>query len=194
MTKKRKNMYIYILVLVIAVVSLSIAYAAVKTTLTIKFGKTTGKPITWDVGFNEAKVNGIANGTSDTGRSCGIANVTKEDVIIESTTLSKPADSCLYPLVIENYGGIIADIVSITPETPEGIDCSLNKTPTMTCGNLTYQLSNDMDGSSKLENGQKIGINEKKTVYLIVTYTGANVNNTPVTQTKAGFKINYAQK
>lgn len=194
MTKKRKDMYIYVLILVIAVVSLSIAYAAVRTTIKVNFGKTTGKPITWDVGFNEDIVTGIANGTSDTGRSCGNANVTKEDVIIELTTLSKPADSCTYPLVVENYGGIVANIASITPEMPTGENCSLNGVSTMVCGNLTYQLSNDVDGNSKLENDQKVGINEKKTVYLIVTYTGANINETPVTQSKAGFKVNYAQK
>ena len=191
MSKERKNMYISILTLVVIVACLSIAYAALGATISVKFGKVTQKPLTWDIGFQDGTVAGEAFGTSSTGRSCGNAAVTKDSVTISTTTLSKPDDRCVYALVVENFGGIVARLGSITPVTPNGLACDFSVESKMVCGNLTYKLAQDVDGKIALDDSQIVGINQTKTVYLVVSYTGVDVSSVPINQSRAGFVLNF---
>lgn len=191
MSKERKFMYISILTLVIIVACLSIAYAVLRTTISIKFGKVTQESLTWDIGFQDGDVVGEAFGTSTTGRSCGNATVTKDSVTISNTTLSKPDDRCVYALVVENYGGIVARLGSITPVTPSNVACDFSIESRMACGNLTYKLAMDVDGKTTLDTSQIIGINQKRTVYLVVSYTGMDVSSVPINQSRAGFILNF---
>lgn len=191
MTKERKTMYISIFTLIIVVACLSIAYAVLGTTISIKFGKVTQKSLTWDVGFQDGDVIGESFGTSVTGRSCGNAKVTKDSVTISTASLSKPDDRCVYALVVENYGGIVARLGAITPITPSGIACDFSDKSKMVCGNLTYELATNVNGSIILDTNQIVGINQTKTVYLIVSYTGLDVSSVPITHSRAGFVLNY---
>lgn len=191
MSKERKTMYISILALIFTVTCLSVAYAALKTNISVRFGKVTQKALTWDIGFQEGIVAGQAAGTSATGRSCGNVTVTKENVTVATTSLSKPEDSCIYTLVVENYGGIAARLASITPQTPSGVACDFSNESKMVCGNLTYQLISDINNKVSLGTDQIVGINQTKNIYLVVSYTGSDVNNAPITQTRAGFTLNY---
>ncbi len=194
MNKKHKIMYISISILIIVVIGITIAYASLRTNLNIKFGKVTGKPITWDIGFQEGTIEGEAFGTSATGRECGQLTVTKDTITVNSIALSKPDDRCSYKLSVENYGGVVARLESITPKTPSNAACDFSKESKMICNNITYQLANDINGNNPVSINHEVGINQIKTMYLVISYTGNSINSENSTQSKAGFTLNYVHK
>ena len=61
----------------------------------------------------------------------------------------------------------------------------------MVCGNITYQLSTDIDGKNILKTNQSIGINQIQTVYLNISYTGNTLSDKVNTQSRGGFTLNY---
>lgn len=191
MKKDRKIMHISIIILLVVVTGLSIAYAALRTNINVTFGKVTQRAITWDVGFQEGEVTGEAYGTSGTGRNCGKVTLSKDTITIDSTTVSKPEDRCSYKLTVENYGGIVAKLDSITPRAPNNVECGFQQESKMVCGNITYQLSTDIDGKNILKTNQSIGINQIQTVYLNISYTGNTLSDKVNTQSRGGFTLNY---
>lgn len=190
---KKNNLNMIIFTLVLSLGCLTIAYAVLSTTLNISFGNVTQNAITWDVGFEGTTVEGVSGGTSDTGRSCGLASLTSNTVTLASTSLSKPGDKCTYPLKIKNNGGIVAELAAITPRSPTDISCTATG-PSMVCGNITYKLANDSEGTTSLSLNTTLGIEEEKIAYLVVSYTGNTLNSTSVTQANGGFTITYNQK
>ena len=74
MNKDRKVMYVSLLSLVVAVVGVSMAYAALSTSLKIKFGTVTQSSFNWDIKLNSGIVAGVSSGTGTT--VCGNATVT----------------------------------------------------------------------------------------------------------------------
>lgn len=194
MKKEHRIMNFSISILIVAVISLSIAFAAFSTNVNIRFGKVTQKAITFDIGFQEGTIEGEEHGTSETGRICGNALAIKDNVTVNSTTLSKPGDRCSYNLVVKNYGGMAARLATVTPRTPDGIACDFSEEAKMICGNITYKLTEDISGNNLISLNEKLGINKTKTIYLTVSYTGNNINNVSNTQSGAGFTLNYVNE
>lgn len=190
---KRNNMNIIILTLVISLGCLTLAYAVLSTSLNINFGNVTQNALTWDVGFEEGTITGISAGTSETGRSCGTAAVTATTVTLGTTSLSKPGDKCTYPLKIKNNGGIAATLTSIASKNPASISCTEGES-SMVCGNITYKLTSDNDGTTALPINTTIDIDGETTAYLVVSYTGNSLNSSSATQTNGGFVVTYSQK
>lgn len=192
--KDRKNIYLSIVALVVAVIGLSVAYAALSTTLNISFGNVNQSAMTWNVGFQTGTVTGTASGTSATGRSCGSATVTADTVTVADTTLSKPGDTCTYALTIKNTGSIAANLATITPKAPTSVTCGTATGGKMVCGNITYKLTTDAAGNTILTTNKTLAASTGTLpVYLVVSYTGADVNATEVTQSSAAFTLIYNQ-
>jgi len=63
----------------------------------------------------------------------------------------------------------------------------------MICGNITYKITTDSEGSTPLQTGKILSIDTSTSVYLIVTYSGSDLSATDVTQNGAAFKLQYAQ-
>ncbi len=193
MDNERKRLYIIMCTLAVAVVGLSIAYAAMSTQLSITMSQVSNEDIEWDVGFAPGTVNATAGGTSATGRSCGAATVTKTTVSVANSSLSKPDDSCTYALTIQNLGDINATLASIAPTQPQGITCSTASNSTMVCGNLTYKLTTDANGTAALAAGGALNAGASLPVYLVVKFTGTAPSSTAVTHTNARFTLTYNQ-
>lgn len=190
--KDRKGFYIAFIVVSIAVLGLSVAYAALSTTLNIKFGSVTQNALSWDVGFVAGTVNAVVSGTSATGRSCGSATVTKSSVTVSNITLSKPGDKCTYTLPVKNSGDIAAKRSSITNTVPSS-ECS-SSGYMMNCGNIKYMLSSDSAGTTALgTNSGSLAAGSTENIYLVVSYIGDSLNSSAVSQTGAGFTIVYTQ-
>lgn len=194
MNKERKTMYISILALVIAVVGVSIAYAALSTSLKVKFGTVTQSAFNWDIKLNKGTVNGVSSGTSTT--VCGNATVTDSSVSIGSVTLSKPGDKCTYPLTAQNKGDVDAVLSSITATSPDGVSCNSSSEGKLVCGNVVYSLTSDSNGVNFLKRGeQRIAkTNGTADFYLVVSYSvSPEVSNEEITHTGAGFTVVYGQ-
>ena len=184
-TENRKKMYISVLALIIAIVGLSVAYAALSTTLNINFGDVTQNTLSWSVGFEGSTAEGEASGTGATGRTCGTATITSSSVNLATTTISKPGDKCTYSLTIKNSGTIDANLSSITPKNPNSISCETSTGSTMVCGNITYKLTTDKEGTTPLDNTESLAIGGSLPVYLVVSYN--------VVQSGAAFALSFAQ-
>ena len=192
--KNQKQMLTIIGAIVLLIVGISVAYAALSSTLNISTGNVTQNTLSWNVGFQTGTVEGTEGGTSSTGMSCGEATVTANSVTIASSSLSKPDDSCTYQLAIKNTGGLDAQLTTITPVHPTSTTCT-DSGASMVCGNLTYKLSTDAAGTTLLPlNGTLAKTNGSQTVYLIVEYTGTEVNDTVIEQSAGGFTLVYTQK
>ena len=193
--KKKENLLPLIIVAGVLVVGIGIAYAALSTTLTITFGNVTQTALNWNVGFQGTTISGTPGGTSSTGRSCGTATVAQDtlSVTVADTTLSKPNDSCTYTLTVKNSGNIPAKLDNITPTAPSGITCGTISGGNMVCGNITYKLASNSDGSTILPTNTTLAASETQTVYLVVKYTGTTTNSSSVTHTGATFTLNYIQ-
>lgn len=197
----RRNYTIALIAVIAAVCGVGIAYAALSTTLTITTNKVTQNALTWNVAFTTGTVNATVGGTGDAGRSCGAATVTANAVTVADTSLSKPGDSCTYALTIKNTGGIDAKLGSLVPTKPteSGVTCTVTSATTsvgasMVCGNLTYKITTDAAGSSPLKTNTTIAkTSGSQAVYLIVSYTGTELNTSAVTQTGGKFTFTYNQ-
>ncbi len=192
MDNERKRLYIIMCTLAVAVVGLSIAYAALSTTLTITMNSVSNSDIVWAVGFEPGTVNATAGGTSATGRTCGAATVTEASVSVANTILSKPDDSCTYALVIKNSGTIGAKLTGVTATAPTSTTCT-NNGASLVCGNITYKLATNNTGSPLLATNSTIAAGGSQNVYLIVSYTCSELNNSAVTQAGASFSLVYSQ-
>ncbi len=194
MKNERKSLFVIVTILTIAVLGLSIAYAALSTTLTARFSEVAQQSLKWEVGFVEGSVAGIGSGTSDVGRSCGVASVSTSSASVGASTLSKPGDKCTYALRIKNTGNIDANLTAIIPTQPVSTTCTNVSGGNMNCGNITYRLTTDSAGSSVLTPNRLL---EKATgelpVYLVVSYTGDAVSGTQFTQEGAQFTLTYNQ-
>jgi len=192
--KNQKQMLTIVGAIVLLIVGISIAYAALSSTLNITTGSVTQGSMSWSVGFQPGTVEATVGGTSDTGRSCGDATVTANTVTVANSTLSKPDDSCTYQLAIKNTGTLDAVLTTITPVHPASTTCT-DSGASMVCGNLTYKLSTDAAGTTLLPlNGTLAKTTGSQTVYLIVKYTGTEINSTAVEQSAGGFTLVYTQK
>ena len=197
----RRNYTIALIAVIAAVCGVGIAYAALSTTLTITTNKVTQNALTWNVAFTTGTVNATVGGTGSAGRSCGAATVTANSVTVADTTLSKPGDSCTYALTIKNTGGIDAKLGTLTGTKPtdQGVTCTVNNASTsagasMVCGNLTYKITTDAAGNTPLKTNTTIAkTSGSQAVYLIVSYTGTELNTSAVTQTGGKFTFTYNQ-
>jgi len=187
-----KKMTFLVLLLLIAVFTISIAYSVLQASLTTTANKITQSPLSWKVAFATGSINGIASGNNTT-ISCGTATATASTVTVATSTLSKPEDTCTYPLVINNTGTIDARLDTITPVWPQSTSCT-NSGASMTCGNITYKLATNSEGTTLLTNNTILA---KQTgslnVYLIIKYTGTTVSTEEVTQNNGGFTLIYKQ-
>lgn len=194
MNKDRKAMYVSIFALVIAVVGVTIAYAALSTSLSVKFGRVTQSAFEWDIKLREGNVTGIASGTSTT--VCGTATVTENSITVADITLSKPGDKCNYPLTVQNKGDVDANIASITATSPNGVSCNNDTEGKLVCGNVVYSLASDSEGLNVLKRGEQkvLKTNGTSDFYLVVSYNvTSEVLNEEVTHTGAGFTVVYGQ-
>lgn len=190
--KNTKNLKTILLAVIVGVVGVTIAYAALSSTLNVSVSQVTQNSLTWNVGFTGSSATATVGGTSATGRSCGTATITPTTVTIGNTTLSKPDDSCTYQLTISNSGGINAKLTSINPTNPASTNCTTSSGPTMICGNITYKLASDAEGTA-LATNTTLNAGNTQTVYLIIKYTGTTVNSSAVTQSGASFSVVFSQ-
>jgi len=194
MNKDRKSMYIAIIALVVGVIGVTIGYAALSTTLKVKFGTVTQDSFTWDVKLASGEVAGVNSGTS--GTTCGTATVTDSEVNIAAIKLSKPGDKCSYRLSVKNAGDVDAVLSNISSTAPEGVSCKTGENKELVCGNVTYSLATDINGANPLVVGEQrvpktSGISD---FYLVVSYkVQATVLNEEVTHKGAGFTQVYSQ-
>lgn len=194
MNKDRKSMYVSVVALLIAVVGISIAYAALSTSLNVKFGQVTQSAFNWDIKLNKGTVPGVATGTSTT--SCGTATVTDNSVTVDAITLDKPGDKCNYPLTVQNKGDIDANLTSIAASSPNGVSCDNTVEGKLVCGNIVYSVTNDAAGNNLLRKGEQkvLKTNGTSDFYLVVSYTvSKEVLNEEVTHSGAGFTLIYGQ-
>lgn len=194
--KKIKNQDLKFLLLVVAIllVGVGIAYAVLSATLTITFGTVTQNALSWDVHFQGTEATATAAGTSDTGRSCGIATITPTAVTIANTTLSKPGDKCTYELTVENGGTVSAILSAITPTAPGSVTCGTASGGNLVCGNITYKLTSDAAGSTLLTTGGTLASGTTQKVYLVAMYNNeTQVQATSITQSGAKFTLTYNQ-
>ena len=178
--------------LIVVIIGITIAYAALSTSLSITTNKITQSSLSWDVGFTGTSATASVGGTGNTERSCGQASISTTAVTVADTKLSKPDDSCTYTLSIKNNGTIPAKITAINPTQPSGTSCSVASGGELVCGNITYKLASDTSGTL-LTTNTTLSVNQTKTVYLIVKYTGTSVNSTTINQTGASFSVVFSQ-
>lgn len=187
-----KGVFIIISTLCVAVIALTIAYAALSSTLRINFGNITQSEQSWSVAFIGSEVDGVASGSSQTGLTCGKASISADQVTVSNTTISKPGDKCVYSLSIKNNGSINAVLQTISNVKPSGITCT-ESVASMVCGNITYKLATDSNGSTLLSNNTALNASDTLSVYLVVEYTGVNVSSSSEVQNGAGFSLLYNQ-
>lgn len=194
MNKERKSMYISLIALIVSVIGVTIGYAALSTSLKVKFGTVTQSKFNWDVKLTSGEVTGINSGTS--GTSCGNATVTANEVNVDAIKLSKPGDQCSYKLNVRNEGDVDAVLSNISSIAPEGVSCKTGENKELICGNVIYSLANDSLGTTPLTVGQqRVGkTNGTSDFYLVVSYkVDAASLNEEVTHTGAGFTVVYSQ-
>ena len=147
----------------------------------------------WSVGFTPGTVNGTKGGTSTGDITCGTATVTTNSVTVANTALSKPDDSCTYALTIANTGSIDAKLDEITLTKPSSTECTVSGA-SMLCGNITYKLATNTDGTSLLTTNTTLAKGTGSiNVFLIIKYTGTTVNNSAVEQSNGKFTLVYNQ-
>lgn len=192
--KDRKILSVVLVLVVTFVFGIVIAYAALSTALTATFSSVTQTPVGWNVRIASGNFYSTDGGEDSTGRYCGGINVSDNLITIDSTTLSKPGDACKYSIVVENSGDIPAMLSNINVMKPDDVSCTTNSDSTMVCGNITYILSTDVNGTLPFTVGTKL--NEKggtNNAFLIVEYTGESSSPTPIVQSGAGFSLGYKQ-
>ena len=192
--KINRNIKFMILVAAILVTSVGIAYALLTATLNVTIASVTQSAMTWDIKFTGTP-SVTSGGTSATGRSCGTATIDTGSlgVTVAATTLSKPEDKCTYTLKILNNGSVPAKLGSIGFTGPTEVPSCTTDGAVKECGNITYKLATNTDGTSLLAVNSTLAVNETKTVYLIIEYTGETLNTSAVTHTGSKFTLGYVQ-
>ncbi len=193
--KINRNIKFMILVAAILVTSVGIAYALLSTTLNIAVSSVTQSAMTWDIKF-VGTPSVSSTGTSATGRSCGNATIDTGSlgVTVAATTLSKPQDKCVYTLQVKNSGTVPAKLGSIGFTGPTEASSCTSDGAQKTCGNITYTIATNNTGTSLLAVNSTLAADETKTIYLIMEYTGENINSTAVTHTGSKFTLGYVQQ
>ena len=194
--KNRTELVTVLVSVITVIVGITVAYAALSTTLTITSNQVAQSALTWNVGFVPGSVTATVGGTSDTGRTCGTATANASTVTVADTTLSKPGDSCTYALTVKNSGTIDAQLTSISPTAPSGtgVTCGTQSNGTLICGNITYMLTSDANGTTPLATGTTLAKNNAtQPVYLVIKYNADTLASTAVTQTGAAFSLVYSQ-
>ena len=194
--KINRNIKFMILVTAILVTSVGIAYALLSTTLNVTVESVTQSAMTWDIKFTGTP-SVAASGTSATGRSCGAATIDSGSlgVTVAATTLSKPADKCVYTLQIKNNGSVPAKLSSIGFTGPTEVSSCTADGAQKVCGNITYTMATNNTGTSLLAVNDTLAVNETKNVYLIMEYTGTALNtSSAVTHTGSKFTLGYVQQ
>lgn len=198
METRQKKLNGILLTLLMALVTISIGYAALQSILNITTSTVQNDTdVRWNVGFVGTSTP-TEDGTSSVGRSCGAATVESSSVSIAATQLSKPGDSCTYPLQIKNSGTIAAKVSEIKPVAPSGATCTLTEgtsatSAQMVCGDYTYKLVGNAAGTTHFVEEAVLEPNATITAYLIIAYTGTEVNTESVTQSNGKFTVTYAQ-
>ena len=199
----RKNYTIALIIVMVALFGVAVAYAALSTTLTITTNKITQSAQTWGHTMTCSKTNDV--GTSATGRSCGAISVSGTAATVADTTLSKPLDGCVYKCTIKNSGSIASKISAIVPTAPTSTTCtntsaSGSSTAKMVCGNLTYGIyaSATVSGTTITTTNLTVPsaaleANGTKDFYLVVQYTGNEINSSNVVQSNGKFTLTMAQ-
>ena len=190
---ENKNLRFLLLVAAVLIAGVGVAYATLSTTLNATFNKVTQNPISWNVAFlNTGTVTGVPAGTSATGRTCGNATVTASSVTVADSAVSKPGDKCTYPLTIKNSGTVTAILSSITPTDASGVTCTKNA-GTMTCGNITYKLTTNEEGTTVFTSGGTLAADASQNIWLVVQYDPETLQSTTINQTGAMFTLVYTQ-
>ncbi len=191
--RNKQKFSVMLSAMLVLLVGLSIAYAALSTTLNVTVsGVSNGGGMTWNIGFTGSSASPTVLGSSATGRSCGTATITSTAVTVADTTLSKPGDGCRYQLTIKNNGSIAGTLTSITPTKPNGVTCETQSGGLMVCGNITYKLATNTQGTV-LTTGGTLAPSASLQVYLIMEYTGTSVNSATVEHSGAKFSVLYSQ-
>ena len=193
--KINRNVKFMILVAAILVTSVGIAYALLSTTLNVTISSVTQSAMSWDIKFIGTP-SVTAGGTSATGRSCGAATIDTGSlgVTVAATTLSKPEDKCVYTLQIKNNGTVPAKLGSIGFTGPTEATSCTSDGAQKECGNITYTIATNNTGTSLLAVNSTLAVNETKTIYLIMEYTGDELNASAVTHTGSKFTLGYVQQ
>ncbi len=197
MQSRNRKLNQILVVTLLVLVAISVGYAALSTTLTIQ-GNTVSQTVqTFNIGFTGNSSTAIIGG-GDEGRACSNATVSSTTVTVNSISLSKPGDYCKYALTIKNNGSIAGKIGSITPNIDGSTSCtktSATETASakMVCGNITYELSGDEEGTTAFPKDTVLTSGQTKQVYLIAIFTGANPATGNVTHTNPRFSIVYNQ-
>ena len=200
-----KNYTIAIISSVVLLLGVAVAYALLTATLNVTVNTVTQTAPTWGVAFAATSYTPTKLGsTDDTGRVCGTASVSGQNLTVAATSLSKPGDGCRYALTVKNTGTIGAILNSIAITAPSGNGASSNctaptngTTPTLTCGNIVYKFTTDQAGSTPIgvgSSGLTIAGGAQTTIYLSILYTPDTLQTTALTQTGAKFTFNYQQK
>ena len=197
METRQKKLNGILLTLLMALVAISVGYAALQSILNITTTSVNSDPVTWNVGFIGTSTP-TEGGTSSAGRSCGAATVNPAAVTIATIQLSKPGDSCTYPLQIKNSGTISAKVSEIKPTAPTSTTCTITDATSsasaqMVCGDYTYKLAGNAAGTTDFVTEAVLAPDATTTAYLIVSYTGADVNPDTIVQSSGTFTVTYAQ-
>ncbi len=189
-----KLISIIIIILFFMVICVSFGYAALSSSLKVSFGSTTQIKTTWDIGFENATVNGVASGNDVSKISCGSATATSATVFGINMTLANPGDKCSYTFTVVNSGNIGAKISAITPTKPAATTCETLSGSTMICGNITYKLRYDSANSTNLLNvGDVLDGESQRLVVLTAEYSGETAEADDFYQDGFKFTINYVQ-
>jgi len=191
MDKDRKPMYVSIFALIVAIIGVTVAYAALQTSLEIRFGSVTQSAYTWDIKLRNGNVAGAATGSDKV--VCGNAMVTDNSVSVGAVTLSRAGDMCSYPLTVENRGEIDAILAHISASSPKNISCNNEGEGKLVCGNIVYRLSNDSTGNNLLTpNTQRVNKAGGTADFYLVVSAIADTDST-VAHDGAGFTVIYEE-
>lgn len=193
MNKDRKPMYVSIFALVIAIVGVTVAYAALQTSLEIKFGSVTQSAYTWNIKLKNGNVAGNPTGSDKV--ICGNATVADSTVSVKSVNLSSAGDMCSYPLTVENNGEVDAILSAISTTSPKNVSCSNEEEGKLVCGNIVYRLSTDERGENLLtSSSQRVSkAGGTSNFYLVVSSTTDAAAGATVSQDGAGFTVIYEE-
>jgi len=196
MNEKKKKIYIILFVITITVIVFSIVYAALTTSLKIKYENLAQNTSIWDVKLKKGEINdeNVITSNKDT-VDCGHVTATNNSIKVDSVKLSRPGDMCSYPITVENKGEINARLAKISAFSPVNISCDSKFDGELICGNIVYRLTTDSDGKNILTAGsQRIKkIDGTANFYLVVSILEGTTNEKTVTHSGAGFTVVYAQ-
>lgn len=186
-----------IVIFIIVVICFSIVFLMMSSDLKINV-KSNNNSQLWSVKFEEkANLKALNFDKISKNSQCGLAHVGYDVVWVDNTKLDKAGDKCIWPLRILNEGTFAAELRTITLTFPKekGISCIKNGSQ-MTCENITYKLSKNIDGTDELSIYDIINANNYLDLYLIAINNGVDTNSKDKTfyQSGVSFTLVYQQK